>query len=145
MERTADENLALRCALHGSGAHDGLLALRGEAAVGWAQLGPRDRLPKLVAQLELEPDPGAWAVSCMLIAPAHRRSGIARALLAAAIVHAREAGATRLEGYPRTTAIEEDGDAWTGTPRLYAAAGFSLVRDGRPRSVVAVALRADGP
>jgi GNAT superfamily N-acetyltransferase len=140
MERTVAENLALRCALHAEGRHDGLLAFVDETPVGWAQLGPRDRLPKLVAQLALDADPGVWAVTCLLVAPAHRRSGVAAALLGAAKAHAREAGATRLEGYPRTTPIDEDGDAWTGTPALFAAAGFSVVRDGAPRAVVAIDL-----
>ena len=140
MARTAAENLALRCELHADGKHDGLLAFVGETPVGWIQLGVRDRLPKLVAQLDLDPDPCVWAVTCLLVAPAQRRTGVATALLDAAKTHAREAGATRLEGYPRTAPIDEDGDAWTGTPALFTAAGFAVVRDGAPRAVVAVGL-----
>lgn len=140
MERTAEQNLALRCALHAEGAHDGLLAFVGDVPVGWAQVGPRDRLPKLVAQLDLAPDPGAWAVTCLLVAPSDRHTGVASALLRAAQAHARAAGASRLEGYPRTAPIEDHGDAWTGTPALFASAGFSVVRDGEPRAVVSVGL-----
>jgi GNAT superfamily N-acetyltransferase len=135
-ERTAEENLATRCALHEQGAHDGLLAFdeAGEP-VGWVQLGQRDRLPKLVAQLGLPPDPDVWAVTCFLVAPTHRRQGIATRLLRAAVDHARDAGASRLEGYPRKGGALVDDDAWTGTEALYAGVGFSTIDTGGERLV----------
>ena len=135
-ERTAEENAALRESLCDGGEYDGLLAFDGDRPVGWCQLGPRDRLLKLVEQLELEPDPSVWAVTCFLVAPTHRRRGVAAALLEAAIAAAREAGAHRLEGYPRGTA-DGPGEMWTGAPALYVDAGFHLLRPGSPRSVVA--------
>ncbi len=95
---------------------------------------------KLVAQLELEPSPSTWAVTCFLVAPTHRRRGVAAALLAAAVATARRAGAARLEGFPRTGGTLEEGEAWTGTEALFAGAGFALVRPGSPRSVVALEL-----
>lgn len=138
-ERSAVDNIALRQDLCAEGHHDGLLAYVEGEPIGWCQLGPRDRLRKLVAQLGLEPDPQVWAVTCFLVAPAERRRGVAAALLAEAIVVAREAGAHRVEGYPRADP-ESDGDAWTGSEPLFAAAGFELVRRGAPRSVVSIGL-----
>jgi GNAT superfamily N-acetyltransferase len=138
-ERTVEENAVLRTALCGSGEYDGLLAYVGDQPVGWCQIGQRDRLSKLVAQLELEPDPSVWAVTCFLVVPAHRGEGIATRLLAAAIDEARRVGATRLEGYPQDE-LREDGDAWTGPPSLFSAAGFEIVRAGSPRSVASLAL-----
>jgi GNAT superfamily N-acetyltransferase len=139
-ERTAEENDALRRALCARGEHDGLLAFDGDEPVGWAQVGARDRLAKLVAQLERPPDPGTWAITCLLVAPARRRQGVARSLVAAAVHHARAAGADRIEAYPRSGDAVEDSDAWTGTESLFARAGFALVRAGTPRSVVALEL-----
>ena len=68
-QRTADENLTLRESLFQLGEYDGyLLYVDGEPA-GWCQCGPRDRLPKLLEEYRLEPDPEVWAITCFLIAP----------------------------------------------------------------------------
>ncbi|MDH5333462.1 MAG: GNAT family N-acetyltransferase [Thermoleophilia bacterium] len=134
-ERTAAENAGLRGALCDRGEYDGLLALVGDEPAGWCQLGPRDRLAKLVAQLALEPDGAAWAVTCFLVVPAWRRRGVATALLARAVEVARDEGATHLEGYPRDGGRLADGEAWTGTTSLFASAGFACVRESGPRSV----------
>jgi GNAT superfamily N-acetyltransferase len=138
-ERTAAENIAFRETLCDDGEYDGLLAYDGDDPVGWCQLGQRDRLAKLVMQLELTPDPDVWAVTCFLVAPARRREGIAHLLLRAAIEEARTAGASRLEGYPRH-GLREDEDLWTGPPWLFSAAGFEVVREGSPRSIVSLDL-----
>lgn len=139
-DRTAAENRAVRETLFARGEHDGLLAYVAGDPVGWCQLGPRDRLAKLARQLALAPDPGAWAVTCFLIAPAWRRTGVARALLAAAAVRAREAGATRLEAFPkRGEGLAED-DLWNGPEAVFLAAGFVTVRAASVRSVLSLAL-----
>jgi GNAT superfamily N-acetyltransferase len=137
-DRAAAENAALRESLCDGGEYDGLLAFDGDDGVGWCQVGPRDRLTKLVAQLELEPDQAAWAVTCFVVSPAYRGRGVATALLRSAVARAREAGAHRLEGYPRAGDRLDDGEAWTGPAALFANAGFELVRAGSPRSVVAL-------
>ncbi len=139
-ERAAAENAALRESLCDAGEYDGLLAYDGDEPVGWCQLGPRDRLAKLVAQLDLESDPSVWAVTCFLVAPPRRRQGVASALLRGAIAAAREAGASRLEAYPRREAEEPD-EMWTGPTSLFLDAGFSLVRGSSPRSVLSLGLR----
>lgn len=139
-ERTAVENLAVRESLCAAGEHDGLLAYDGDEPVGWCQVGRRDRLDKLVTQLELGADPAVWAVTCFVVAPAHRRRGVAAALLEAAVSVARGAGASRVEGYPRTAA-DEPGEMWTGPLGLFERAGFRVLRAGEPRSVVSLDLR----
>jgi GNAT superfamily N-acetyltransferase len=138
-ERTASENAELRERLCADGELDGLLAYDGAGTVGWCQIGQRDRLTKLVEQLGLDPDPGVWAVTCFLVAPRVRRQGVAAALLQGAIGAARAAGASRLEGYPRRGA-EGPGEQWTGPAELFLSAGFTLLRDGTPRSVVSLDL-----
>ena len=134
-DRTAADNAALRRDLCLRGEHDGLIAYDRGTPVGWCQLGPRDRLRKLVEELDLDPDPSVWAVTCFLVAQSHRRRGVARALLAAAIDHARRAGASRLEGYPRAQADEPD-EMWTGARDLFLRAGFRVVGDRTPRSIL---------
>jgi ribosomal protein S18 acetylase RimI-like enzyme len=84
----------------------GLLAYRDGEPVGWVQLGPRSAFPRVTGStpqqvLLADTDPrGAWRVTCFVVRIGHRRSGIATALLAAAVEHARAAGATTLEGNP---------------------------------------------
>lgn len=133
-ERTAAENASLREELCRRGEYDGLLAYVGEVPVGWCQVGPRDRLAKLVTQLELEPDASVWAVTCFLVTASHRSRGVARALLDGAVALAREHGASRIEGYPRATG-DDPGEQWTGPAPLFADAGFRSIRDGTPRQV----------
>jgi len=54
-ERTADLNRALREELFSGRQYDGYLLYAEDRPVGWCQCGPRDRLPKLVQQFELQP------------------------------------------------------------------------------------------
>lgn len=133
--RSAEENAGLREALCDAGVYDGLLAYAGREPIGWCQVGPRDRLAKLVRELELEPDARVWAVTCLLVAPPWRRRGVARALLDGAIDHARTAGAARLEAYPRRVA-DDPAEMWTGPVLLYEQAGFVVVGGGERRYVV---------
>lgn len=61
----------------------------------------------------------AWSIRDLYVAPQHRRSGIARALLQHVVGHARA------EGVYRVSLQTEAGN--TPALRLYAAAGFQAV------------------
>lgn len=134
-ERTAAENVALREALCDGGEYDGYLAYDGDEPVGWCQVGPRDRLEKLVRQLGLDPDPETWAFTCFLVAPSHRHRGVARALLQHALDDLRASGVARVEAYPRGGEALEPEDAWTGPAALYLREGFARIGDS-PRGPV---------
>lgn len=77
-----------------------------------------------------------------------RRTGVARALLTAAIAHATAGGASRIEAYPvDTDAPTASGrppssdDLNTGTLRLFTAAGFVEVARPKPtRPIVQLTL-----
>lgn len=129
-ERTEAENRALRESLFDRGEWDGYLLYAGDEPVGWCQAGPRDRLAKLVAQFGRPPDPGAWAVTCFVVAPPFRRRGAARALLRGVLRDLAERGAARVEAFPRPGAAEP-GEMWTGPEALYLEAGFTpIARSG---------------
>ena len=99
--RSAAENRQLRTNLWQRGQYDGyLLYVDGEIA-GWCQVGPRDRLDKLTQQVSLAPDPAAWAITCFMIAPAHRGQGHAAWLLDHVLSDLKAQGVTIVETFPR--------------------------------------------
>ena len=117
-ERTAAENRALREALWARGEDDGYLHYVDDQPVAWCQVGPRDRLPKLVAMYRLAPDPNAWAFTCFRVVPAFQRQGIARQLLTDALADLAARGVRRVEAFPDRSAGREPGEQWTGPEAL---------------------------
>jgi GNAT superfamily N-acetyltransferase len=139
-ERSAEENRALREELFDRGEHDGYLLYAEDRPVAWCQVGPRDRLPKLVRRFGLEPDPGAWAVTCFVILPSHRRRGLSRTLLEAVLRDIPSRGAERIEAYPRRDASDA-GDLWTGPERIFLDTGFVEIGRHEGRAILSKSLR----
>ena len=143
-DRRAAENRALRDQLFDQGHFDGYLAYDdsadGYTPVGWCQVGRRDRLTKLVDQYNLTPDPSVWAVTCFNIAPSHRRSGVARSLLARVLDDLRALGVPRVEAFPRRATEGSPGALWTGPETLYLDAGFRVDHDDDARPVLSLDL-----
>lgn len=136
-------NRALLQRLTRDGAVPGLLAYDDDRPVGWVTVAPRPEFGRILRSPALRPDradptddPGdgaVWSVACFWVPRAQRRRGVATALLAAAVDHARDGGATRIEGYPvDSREHRSDADVYTGTVPFFERAGFTLVR--RPGS-----------
>jgi GNAT superfamily N-acetyltransferase len=121
-----------------SGPAPGLLAYEGGAPVGWVAVAPRSAYPRLnrSPKLRAEDDTPVWAVTCFSIDRHARGSGVAGTLLAAAVEHARAAGAAAIEGYPIDPAggTVTNAAASTGVLDMFRAAGFEEIerRGGRP-------------
>jgi len=144
---TLDENREDLRALVGLDPAPGLVALQDGKAVGWVGFGPREDFGRLARSRTIPQLPGdaVWVVNCFVVAKAARRSGVASALLAAAVQYALERGAVIVEGYPVRT-----GDTWiasasvyTGTASMFERAGFEVASEttskassGTPRVVV---------
>lgn len=139
-ERTAEENRGLRAELFQRGEFDGYLAYERGQPIGWCQVGPRDRLPKLVRQFALAPDPACFAITCFLVLPHARRRGVARAMLAHVLDDLRARGVARVEAYPRAEATADPLDLWTGPLGLYEEAGFRAREPAAARPVLALDL-----
>ncbi|WP_024368201.1 GNAT family N-acetyltransferase [Arthrobacter sp. TB 26] len=143
----------LRAKFDGGGPAPGVLAFRGGDPVGWCAVEPRGCYPRILrskvltaADPEVVREPGGdrvWSVSCFVVSPGHRRTGVARELLAAAVGHAFGHGATVVEGYPVDPAQRPKAgpaDLYHGTLGLFLAAGFEVVSDAVPgRAVVRLA------
>jgi GNAT superfamily N-acetyltransferase len=121
-----------------SGDPTGLLAYDGQAAVGWCAVGPRAAYPRILRSPHLKPtdpdEPGVWCLNCFFIKRTHRRAGVARELIDAAVGYAADQGAHVLEAYPvDTRGGNTSGDLFTGTVDQFLAAGFGehAVHGGR--------------
>jgi GNAT superfamily N-acetyltransferase len=108
----------------------GLIAYRGEEAVGWVSLGPREDYERLAHSKVLAPldDRPVWSIVCFVVGRRHRGQGVARVLLDAAVEYAREHGATLLEAYPVETrgARVAAATAYKGTLGMFERAGFDV-------------------
>ena len=117
----------------------GVLAFRDGNPVGWCAVEPRGCYPRILRSKVLASAPDAardpgedrvWSVSCFVVSPGHRQTGVAGALLAAAVEHAAAHGATVVEGYPVDPAQRPKAgpaDLYHGTLGLFLAAGFTVV------------------
>jgi GNAT superfamily N-acetyltransferase len=139
-------NLAALKALVDAGETPGLIAYRGKIPVGWISLGPRVEFLRLERSPVMRPvdDQPVWSIVCFVVPAAHRRGGVARALLQGAIAYARARGATLLEAYPvDKPARSKDDTMWFGAKSMYDAAGFKEVVRRKPaRPIVRLELNA---
>jgi len=114
--------------------------------VGWAAVEPFSAYPALgrspiTRRKEGDPD-DVWAVTCFVVRLEYRKRGVARALLAGAVEHARERGATVVEGYPVDPEVRPSlsaAERYHGTVSLFRAGGFEEVR--RPSATRAIMRR----
>jgi GNAT superfamily N-acetyltransferase len=109
----------------------GLVAYRGDRAIGWVSLGPRGDYDRLAYSKVLAPvdDAPAWSIVCFVVSRRERGQGVAAALLDAAIAYARERGATVLEAYPVDPGERRipSANAFHGTRSMFERAGFHVV------------------
>ena len=128
----------------------GLVAYERDEVVGWVSLGPREDYERLAYSRVLAPvdDTPVWSIICFVVGRKRRGQGIADALLAAAIEHARRHGATMLEAYPVDTAGQRipSANVFKGTLSMFERAGFEVVArrqataDSQPRPIVRLAI-----
>jgi GNAT superfamily N-acetyltransferase len=125
-----------------SGSPPGLLAYSAGEPVGWVSAAPREQFAERLARsptLRPVPGEGVWSVLCFVVPRPHRGRGVAHALLAGAVAHARSRGAAAIEGVPRD---DTGGRRWpnptayTGTASMFARAGFTAIDRRRNDRVV---------
>ena len=124
----------------------GILVFEDQEPIGWCAISPREDLPSLSRSRVLAPvdDLKIWSVTCFFVARPHRRRGVARKLLKAAVKYARSHGARLIEGYPTETHKSSVPDvfAFMGPVSLFAANGFQEVaRRSKNRPIFRRAVR----
>lgn len=103
--RTVSQNRAAKHAHVRKGTVHQILVYDGDECVGWCQYGPPAELPTIKnpkaynAELADLPD---WRIGCMFTGNGHRRRGVARAAVTAALAAIEEAGGRPCRGIPRT-------------------------------------------
>lgn len=134
MARTAEENRQAACERICDATMEGYLAYRGGQVVGWCNAAPR----RMMDAFADEPDPDAdrlGQITCFVVARAHRRSGVARALLDAACAGLQAQGMVIAEASPKPE-VTGDAENHFGPLALFTQAGFAYHRDGGHGSVI---------
>jgi GNAT superfamily N-acetyltransferase len=116
----------------------GMLAYVDGQVAGWCGFGVRPNLPRLVRSRTIPKidDLPVWSILCFNIRVGYRRRGVAAALLAGVIDHARRSGAPGLEAYP----IDPEGGrvdtnfGYVGVTPMFEKAGFRRVVETDARS-----------
>lgn len=132
--RTASQNRDAKRAHVRNGTVHQVLVYDADECVGWCQYGTPAELPNVknpaayAAGLSDLPD---WRIGCIFTGKGHRRQGVARAAVAAALVAIEEAGGGLVEAYPEQ--LEGRGEQrgsylHTGPEDLFEAFGFERDR-----------------
>lgn len=116
--------------------------------VGWLKLAPAAGLPKLYDQRFYRglptlqgPREGVLTVGCLLVRPAFRRRGVARAMAAALPAVARAQGARAIEAMPYAPEGEQSDELlWTGPYGALLEAGFKVVEGSFPYPILRLEL-----
>ena len=126
-----DANKQLMKGIIDSGHIPGIIAYAGDQPVGWCSVAPRDEFTRLERSRILKPvdDRPVWSIVCFFIPRKHRRKGVMRQLLTAAVEYAQSQGAKIIEGYPVEPKKDSMPDvfAWTGFAEAFREAGFEEV------------------
>ncbi|MBY9008391.1 MAG: GNAT family N-acetyltransferase [Candidatus Lokiarchaeota archaeon] len=108
----------------------GLLAFVNSKPVGWCNVNSKDAYKKTPIDSESEDtlEGKIASIVCFLIAPAHRKKGIARKLLKHAIKTLKEEDFTSIEAYPRKGDLS-DAHSYHGPVSLFDSEGFIVVEE----------------
>jgi GNAT superfamily N-acetyltransferase len=122
----------------------GLLAYADDGTVaGWCAAGPRSRFERVIGKRatilrrrDPDEDDDVWLVPCFYVRVGHRRGGITKALLAAAVELAASHGARAIEGFPLAADNPGKADGYHGREGLFTDSGFEPIGRPTPKRVV---------
>ena len=101
----------------------GLLAYKEGEPIAWVSVAPKGTFRGLGG---IEDTEGVWSLTCMFVPRVHRRQGITRQLIAAAVEHVGKSGGKLLEAYP----VEPDSPSYRHMGFISIFEGTGFVRQG---------------
>ena len=134
-----------RCGEPDADTTSGLVAYLGDEPVGWCAVEPRPALHGLLRPTfrihwegrdEDREDESVWAITCLFARAGYRKRGVASALAAAAVEHARRQGARAVEAYPIINENALTEELHVGTESLFADARLTVVTHPSKRRLV---------
>jgi GNAT superfamily N-acetyltransferase len=126
-DRSVEQNRDLACQRTETGVMQGQIAYDAGQIVGWCNGAPRENLLAIGLGPGSPGEPVA-SVSCFVIRPERRRSGVARALLEASCAAFAARGMKVVEGYPRKGAMSS-AEHYRGPLELFLSSGFVIVEE----------------
>jgi ribosomal protein S18 acetylase RimI-like enzyme len=140
---SGDANRAAMRARIDVGEMEGFLAYDGGEVVGWMNAQPRHKLPHCFERMRIAApdiacaDFDAAVIVCFVIAPARRRSGIARALLTGGLAALAARGFKVVDAFPfKSGDSVAAADHYHGPLALYVDAGFTILREEANLTIV---------
>jgi GNAT superfamily N-acetyltransferase len=133
-DRTASQNRDAKREHVRKGTVHQVLVYKGNECVGWCQYGPPAELPTIKnprAYGKERTEPPDWRIGCIFTGKGHRREGVARAALTAALAAIKRAGGGVVEAYPeQVEGREPQRGAYfhTGPENLFEEFGFERDR-----------------
>lgn len=140
--RSTAQNRADLASLVSNDQAPGLVAYDDDEPVGWVSVAPLADFVRLATSpimRDLRPADddldGRWVITCAVVRKQARGTGLHAQLIAAAVDHARSAGAASIEAHPldasRAAHVTTD-ELYAGTVATYAGLGFTPVADLGP-------------
>ncbi|MFX1298483.1 MAG: GNAT family N-acetyltransferase [Promethearchaeota archaeon] len=126
-KRTAEENREASKKLIISGKMNGLIAYLDEKPVGWCNVNSKENYSKIPFKEKSKTK--IASLICFVIAPSHRRQGIARSLLRYACSYLPNKGYDLIEVYPRKGKKLSDAHSYRGPISLFISEGFSIYKE----------------
>jgi GNAT superfamily N-acetyltransferase len=133
-DRTASQNREAKLRHVRARTVQQVLVYEGDQCVGWCQYGPPAEVPNIKnprAYNETLTAPPDWRIGCLFTDRRHRREGVARAALVAALAAIKEAGGGLVEAYPeQVEGREPQRGAYlhTGPESVFLELGFTRDR-----------------
>ncbi len=113
---------------------NGLIAYLDEKPVGWCNVNSKDKFAKIL--YEESSKVKTASIVCFVVAPSHRRQGIAKKLLKFACSFSQNNGYDLIEAYPRKVEKLSEAHSYHGPLSLYKSEGFSIYKELKDYYVV---------